>query len=62
MLFEVDLDKIEKIMLRKEAHFKKEREELYLQFDCGEIARIHISGIRRIREGNKNSSWTRSRK
>lgn len=45
MLFEVRLDKIEKLMVRKEARFKDEREELYLQFDCGEIARIHTSDI-----------------
>lgn len=45
MLFEVPLDKIEGLTVRKETHLKKEREELYLQFDCGEIARIHVSNI-----------------
>lgn len=53
MLFEVNLSKIEKIVLRKEVHFKKEREELYLQFDCGEIARIHISSSREFEKAIK---------
>ena len=50
MLFEVSLDKIEGLMVKKENHFKKEREELYLQFDCGEVARIHVSNVTELKQ------------
>ena len=50
MLFETPLDKIEGIMVEMETHFNKEREELYLQFDCGEVARIHVSDIKELKE------------
>ncbi|MGD0646279.1 MAG: gas vesicle protein [Candidatus Bathyarchaeia archaeon] len=53
MLFEVHLDKIEKLTLKKEACFREEREELYLQFDCGEIARIHTSDIKEFEKAIK---------
>ena len=53
MLFEVHLGKIEKLMLRKEVRFKEEREELYLQFDYGEIARIHTSDIKEFEKAIK---------
>lgn len=53
MLFEVSLDKIEGFMVKKENHFKKEREELYLQFDCGEVARIHVSNITELKQAIK---------
>jgi len=46
MLFEVSLDKIEGLMVKKE----KERDELYLQFDCGEIVRIHVSNVTELRQ------------
>jgi len=50
MLFEVSLDKIEGLMAKKENHFKKEREELYLQFNCGEVARIHASNVTELKQ------------
>lgn len=50
MLFEVPLDKIEGLMVRKEHHFKKGQEELCLQFDCGEVARIHVSNVTEFKE------------
>lgn len=53
MLFEVSLDKIEGLMVKKEIHFKKEREELYLQFDCGEVARIHVSNVTELKQAIK---------
>jgi hypothetical protein len=55
MLFEVHLNKIEKLMLQKEARFREEREELYLQFDCGEVARIHASEIKELEEAIKQA-------
>jgi len=45
MLFEIPLEKIEGVMIKREIHLQREREELYLQFDCGEVARIHVSDI-----------------
>jgi len=53
MLFEVSLDKIEGLMVKKENHFKKERKELYLQFDCGEVARIHVSNVTELEQAIK---------
>jgi hypothetical protein len=50
ILFETPLNKIEGIMTEMETHFNKEREELYLQFDCGEVARIHVSNIKELKE------------
>lgn len=50
MLFEVSLDKIEGLMVKKENPFKKDREELYLQSDCGEIVRIHVSNVTELRQ------------
>jgi len=35
--------------------YKKEREELYLQFDCGEIARIHTSNVVELKEAIERS-------
>jgi len=49
MLFEVSLDKIERLMVKKD-HFEKEREELHLQFDCGEVARIHVSNVTELEQ------------
>jgi hypothetical protein len=46
MLFEVSLDKIEGLMVKKE----KEREEIYLQSDCGEIARIHVPNVTELKQ------------
>jgi hypothetical protein len=53
MLFEVSLDKIEGLMVKKENHFKKEREELYLQFDCGDVARIYVSNVTELEQAIK---------
>lgn len=50
MLFEVSLNKIERLMVKKENHFENEREELYLQFDCGEVARIHVSNVTELEQ------------
>lgn len=50
MLFEVLLEKIEGLMVSREIHFKKEREEIYLQFECGEVARIHVSNTMEFKE------------
>jgi len=53
ILFEVSLDKIEGLMVKKEIHLKEEREELYLQFDCGEVARIHASNVTELKQAIK---------
>jgi len=53
MLFEVSLNKIEGLVVKKENHFKKERDELYLQFDCGEVARIHVSNVTELKQAIK---------
>ena len=50
MLFEVSLDKLESLMINREMHYKKEREELYIQFDCGEVARIHVSNCVQLKD------------
>jgi hypothetical protein len=50
MLFEVSLDKIEGLMVKKEKHVGKEREELYLQSDHGEVARIRISNATELKQ------------
>jgi hypothetical protein len=49
MLFEAPLEKIEGLVISREVHFKKEREEIYLQFD-GKVARIHVSNTREFKE------------
>ena len=49
MLFEVPLDKLEGLMINKEMRYKKEREELYIQYDCGEVARIHVSNVMELK-------------
>ena len=49
MLFEAPLEKIEGLVISREVHFKKEREEIYLQFD-GKGARIHVSNTREFKE------------
>ena len=49
MLFEVPLEKIEGLVISREVHFQKEREEIYLQFD-GKGARIHVSNTREFKE------------
>lgn len=49
MLFEVPLEKIEGLVISREVHFQKEREEIYLQFD-GKVARIHVSNTREFKE------------
>lgn len=53
MLFEVSLDKIEGFMVKKEKHFKEDRDELYLQFDSGEVARIHASNVTELKQAIK---------
>ena len=50
ILFEVQLEKIEGVMVSRELHFKKEREDIHLQFDCGEVARIHVSNTTELKE------------
>lgn len=49
MLFEAPLEKIEGLVISREVHFQKEREEIYLQFD-GKGARIHVSNTREFKE------------
>jgi hypothetical protein len=50
MLFEVSLDKIEGLMVKKEKHVGKEREELCLRSDRGEVARIRISNATELEQ------------
>jgi len=50
ILFEIELDKLEGLMIRSDTYLRKEREELYIQFDCGETARIHVSNIRELKD------------
>jgi hypothetical protein len=49
MLFEAPLEKIEGIVIGRDIRFKKEREEIYLQFD-GKVAQIHVSNTRGFKE------------
>jgi hypothetical protein len=49
MLFEAPLKKIEGLVISREIHFKKEREEIYLQID-GKVARIHILNTKEFKE------------
>lgn len=55
VLFEVPLDKLEGLVIDKEMHYKKEREELYIQYDCGEIARIHASSVAELKDAIEKS-------
>lgn len=55
ILLEVPLDKVEGLMINKERYYKKEREELYIQFDCGEIARIHVSNVSELKDAIEKS-------
>jgi hypothetical protein len=55
IVFEVPLDKIEGLMMHKEAHFKTERDELYLQFTGGEVGRIYALDIREFKEAIGNA-------
>jgi hypothetical protein len=45
ILLEIPLDKLEGLTINKEMHYAKEREELYIQFNCGEIVRIHVPNV-----------------
>jgi hypothetical protein len=56
-LFEVSLNKIEGLIVKKENHFGREREELYVQFDCGEVARIHVSDVTELERTIKMAVW-----
>ena len=55
ILLEIPLDKLEGLVVNKEMCYKKEREELYIQFDCGEIARIHTSNVIELKEAIERS-------
>jgi hypothetical protein len=50
VLFEVPLDKLECLMISKEMRYRKEREELYIQYDCGEVARIQVSNVMELKD------------
>jgi hypothetical protein len=50
ILLEIPLDKIEGLAINKEMHYAKEREELYIQFNCGEIVRIHVSNVVELKD------------
>lgn len=45
MLFETPLEGIEALALTTENHLKKERTVIVLQFDYGEVSRIHVSDV-----------------
>jgi hypothetical protein len=55
ILFEIPLDKLEGLRINKEMHYKKEREELYIQFDCGEVAQIHASNVMELKDSIEKS-------
>jgi len=50
VLLEIPLNKLEGLAINKEMHYKKEREELYIQYDCGEVARIHVSNCTQLKD------------
>jgi hypothetical protein len=50
VLFEVQLDKLEGLAINSKIHCKNKREELYIQFDRGEIARIHVLNVRELKD------------
>ena len=62
MLFEVPLDKLEGLMINKEMRYRKEREELYIQYDCGEVARIHVSNVMELKDAIEKSVGKRLEK
>jgi len=45
MLFETSLDKIEALIINTETRFKNQREELALQIDSGEVARLRVMDV-----------------
>lgn len=55
IVFEAPLDKIEGLMVQKEAHFKTERDELYLQFTDGEVGRVYALDIGEFKEAIGNA-------
>lgn len=55
IVFEAPLDKIEGLMVQKEAHFKTERDELYLQFTGGEVGRVYALDIGEFKEAIRNA-------
>jgi hypothetical protein len=58
VVFEAPLGKIEGLVVQKEAHFKKERDELYLQFTGGEVGRVYTSDIGEFKEAIGNALLT----
>jgi hypothetical protein len=50
ILLEIPLDRLEGLAISKETHYAKEREELYVQFNCGEIVRIHVSNVLELKD------------
>jgi hypothetical protein len=60
ILFEVSLNKIEGLMVKKEKHSGKESEELYLRSDGGEIARIRASKITELKQTIKMMAGERA--
>jgi len=55
ILFEIPLNQLEGLMVGKEMHLKKEREELYIQYDGGKVARIHASNVMALKEAIERS-------
>jgi hypothetical protein len=50
MLFETSLDKIEALMINTETRLKNQREELALQIDSGEVARLRVMDVVEFKE------------
>ncbi|NHV97335.1 MAG: hypothetical protein HA494_06060 [Thaumarchaeota archaeon] len=50
VLLEIPLDKMEGLAVNKEMRYAREREELYIQFNCGEIVRIHAPNVLELKD------------
>jgi hypothetical protein len=55
IVFEAPLYKIEGFMVQKEANFKTELDELYLQFTGGEVGRVYALDIGEFKEAIGNA-------
>ncbi len=60
ILFETSLDKIERLTVTKETHLREKRDELYVQSNCGGVARIHVSKVTEFKQAIEDALTTNS--
>lgn len=49
VLLEIPLNQLESLTIAKGMHYRKEREELYVQFNCGKVVRIHVPNVKELK-------------